>query len=96
MNFKIVGRSSSILPFYKTKTIQKKRIYNCLKDYLKYKDDLIKRWNGNYLKYDIKIYTKVEKKWVLIRKIKYEEKAWLLVEKIVYIIIGIIKVNINN
>jgi len=57
--FKVVGRDPE------TKRQKKKTVYTSKADYLKYKDDIIRRWT-TYMNFDIEIYELVDNEWVLI------------------------------
>ena len=59
--FKIVSRNP------KTGRQFKKRVYTSEEDYLKYKDDLIKRYSYNY---DVEVYEMISGGWKLIDKIE--------------------------
>lgn len=62
--FKIIG----INP--KTNRQEKKRVYTSEKDYLKYKDELIKRYK-TYM--HVKCYELVDEKWKLIHEEKHKK-----------------------
>ena len=55
-SFKIIGRD-------KTTKRQKKTVYTSYDDYVKYKDDIIRRWTI-YMKFNIETYELIEGDWV--------------------------------
>lgn len=59
--FKILGRDPD------TKTQKKKSVYTSYEDYLKYKDDIIRRWTG-YMKLDIETYELIDGKWMRVKE----------------------------
>lgn len=56
--FKIIGRNKT------TKRQEKKTVYTSEADYLRYKDDIIKRWGGTYMNLEIEIYELIDEKWI--------------------------------
>lgn len=56
--FKIIGRDPD------TKTQKKKTVYTSEADYLRYKDAIIKRWSGTWMKLSVEIYELIDGEWV--------------------------------
>lgn len=55
--FKVIGRDPE------TKRQKKKSVYTSEADYLRYKNDIIRRWT-NYLNLDIEIYELIDDEWM--------------------------------
>ena len=60
-SFKIIGRNKT------TNRQDKKTIYTSEADFIKYKDDIIRRWT-TYMNLNIEIYELENEEWVQIRE----------------------------